>query len=41
MDSMIEITIDHWPFSEEFQRLANQNPFWSAKLPVYFQWDSN
>ena len=36
--SVLEITVDHWPFSDQFQHLANQNPFWSAKIPVHFQW---
>ena len=27
-----------WPFSKQFQHLADQNPFWSAKFPVHFQW---
>ena len=35
---MLEITVSHWPFSNQFQHLADQNPFWSAKLSVHFQW---
>ena len=37
----IIITVDKWPFSNQFQHLADQTPFWSAKFPVHFQWDSN
>ena len=37
----VEIAVGHWPFSEQFQHLAGQNPFWSVKFPVRFQWDSN
>ena len=33
-----EIIVGHWPFSDQFQHLADQNPFWSAKFPVHFQW---
>ena len=33
--------INHWPFSKQFQHLADQNPFWSAKFTVHFQWDRN
>ena len=39
--SVLEITADHWPFSNQFQHLANQNPFRSAKFTVYFQWEDN
>ena len=39
--SVLEITGGHWPFSDQFQHLADQNPFWLAKLTVYIQWDSN
>ena len=39
--SVLEITVSHWPFSDQFQDLAKQNPFWLAKFTVYFQWDSN
>ena len=39
--SMIEITVSHWPISDQFQHLAEQNPFWSAIFPVHFQWDSD
>ena len=35
---VLEITVGHWPFSDQFQHLADQNPFWSAKFPVHFQW---
>ena len=26
----------HWPFSDQFQHLANQNLFWLAKFTVHF-----
>jgi len=35
----LEITVSHWPFSDQFQHLADQNPFWSANFTVHFQWD--
>jgi len=35
----LEITIGHWPFSDQFQHLADQNPFWSANFTIHFQWD--
>ena len=38
---LLEITVVHWPFSDQFQHLANQTPFWSAKFPVHFQWDGS
>ena len=37
---MLEITVGHWPFSDQFQHLADQNPFWSAKFIMHFQWDN-
>ena len=39
--AVLEITVGHWPFSDQFQHLADQNPYWSAKLIVGFQGDSN
>ena len=33
---MLEIATGHWPFSDQFQHLANRNPFWSAKFTVHF-----
>ena len=30
LTSVLEITVGHWPFSDQFQHLADQNPFWSA-----------
>ena len=39
--SVLEITVGHWPFSDQFQHLADQNPFWLAKFTVHFQWDGN
>ena len=38
---VLEITVGHWPFSDQFQHLADQNQFWSAIFPVHFQWNSN
>ena len=35
--AVLEITVGHWPFSDQFQHLADQNPFWSAKFTVHFQ----
>ena len=26
----------HWPFSDQFYHLANQNQFWSTKFTVHF-----
>ena len=39
--SVLEITVSHWPFSDQFQHLADQNPFWLTKFTVHFQWDGN
>ena len=39
--AVLEITVGYWPFSNQFHHLANQNPLWSAKFPVHYQWDSN
>ena len=39
--TVLEITVGHWPLSDQFQHLADQNPFWSAIFPVHFQWNSN
>jgi len=39
--SVVEITVGHWPFSDQFQNLADQNPFWLANFTVHFQWDGN
>ena len=36
--AVLEITVGRWPFFDHFQHLADQNPFWSAKFPVHFQW---
>ena len=36
--AVLEITVGHWLFSDQFQHLANQNPFWLAKFAVHFQW---
>ena len=35
--SMLETAAGHWPFSDQFQHLANQNPFRLAKFAVHFQ----
>ena len=34
--AVLEITIDHWSFSDQLQYLADQNPFWSAKFTCTF-----
>ena len=34
---LLEITVSHWPFSDQFQHLANQDPFWSAKFTEHFK----
>ena len=39
--AVLETTAGHWPLSSQFQHLADQNPFQSAKFTVHFQWDSN
>jgi len=39
--SMLEITVGHWPFSDQFQPLTDQNPSWLANFTVHFQWDGN
>jgi len=39
--SVLEITVGHWPFSNQFQHLTDQNPFWSANFSAHFQWDGN
>jgi len=41
INTVLEITVDHWPFSNQFQHLADQNLFWSANFTVHFQWDGN
>ena len=38
---VLEITVGHWPFSDQFQHFADQNPFWLAIFLVHFQWKSN
>ena len=40
-NTVLEIIVGHWSFSDQFQHLADQNPFWSAIFSVYFQWDSS
>ena len=39
--TVLEITVSHWPLSDQFQHLVDQNRFWSTKFPVHFQWDNN
>ena len=39
--AVLEIAASHWSFSDQFQHLADQNPFWSANFTVHFQWDGN
>jgi len=38
---VLEITVGHWPFSDQFQHFVDQNPFWLANFTVHFQWDGN
>ena len=40
-NTVLEITVGHQPFSDQFQHLADQNPFLTAIFPVHFQWNSN
>ena len=35
---VLEITVHHWTFSNQFQHLGDQNPFLSAIFPVLFNW---
>ena len=35
-NAVLEITVGHWPFSKQFQHLADQNPFWLAEVPIHF-----
>ena len=37
----LEITVGHWPFSDQFQHFTDQIPFWSAKFHTHFQWNTN
>jgi len=39
--AVLEIIVGHWLFSDQFQHLADQNPFWSTNFSVHFQWDGN
>ena len=39
--TVLEITVGHWPFSDQFQYLADQNTFQSANFTAHFQWDGN
>ena len=39
--AVLEIAAGHWLFSDQFQHLANQNPFLLAKLTAHSQWDRN
>ena len=36
--TVLEITVGPWSFTDQFQRLANQN---LAIFSTYFQWDSS
>jgi len=38
MITVLEITVGHWPFSDQFQYLTDQNSFCSDKFTVHFQW---
>jgi len=33
--TVLEITVGHWLFFDQFQHLANQNPFWLANFTVH------
>ena len=37
---MLEITVGYWSFFDEFQHLADQNPFSLANFPVHLHRDS-
>ena len=39
--AVLEIAAGHWLLSNQFQYLADQNPFWLAKFTVHFQWNCN
>ena len=39
--AVLEITVGYWPFSDQYHHLGDQNPFWSAKFSVHFQWKSD
>jgi len=41
VNTINRITVGHWPFSDQFQHLANQNPFWLTDFTIHFQWDGN
>ena len=38
--AVLEVTVSHWPFRDQFQYLADQNSIWSAKFPLHCKWDS-
>jgi len=38
--AVIEITVGHRPFSNQFQYLTNQNSFCSDKFTVHFHWEA-
>ena len=35
--AVLEITVNHWSFSDQFQHLVDEKPFWLAKFTVNFQ----
>jgi len=37
---VLEITVGHRPFSDQFQYLTDQNSFCSDKFTVHFQWEA-
>jgi len=39
-DAVLEITVSHRPFSDQFQYLTDQNSFCSDKFTVHFQWEA-
>jgi len=36
--AVLEITVGHWPLSDQIQYLTEQNSFCSDKFTVPFQW---
>jgi len=39
--AVLEITVGHWPFFNQFQHLADRNLFWLGNFTVHFEWDGN
>jgi len=34
--AVVDIKVGHWPFSDQLQHLADQNPFWLVNFTVHF-----